>query len=125
MEQTSKNGFLVTLIVLLFLGNVLFIWQYWKTQAELTRVRAELTQIQTNDKVVSFLRLFINTVLKAENEVAFQKRLQLEDSVRALNDSDVLEAWTRFVNSTTELEAQTNTKNLLGILADKIQIKTQ
>jgi len=51
----------------------------------------------------------------------FETRLSLENSVRDLNDPEIMAEWQNFTNSKTEADAQTSVKTLLGILISKIQ----
>ncbi len=124
-QNRFKNLVLAIVVGVLIVTNMVTAWYAWNIRLQQKALSQQLESLYINGRVVTFLRLFINTVLKAETEVAFQKRLQLEDAVRALGDDEVSAQWNRFVNSQTELEAQTNTKNLLGLLADKIKVSEQ
>ncbi len=80
-----------------------------------------LTTQEKNEKVLSFLQIFIEKVLKAETEVDFETRLRLETDVRGLDDPEALEQWNKFIESQNESQAQEEVKNLLEILVNKIQ----
>ncbi|MCX6713320.1 MAG: hypothetical protein NTY66_03895 [Candidatus Vogelbacteria bacterium] len=92
-------------------------------RSELVTLRSQAQNQETNAQVVTFTRLFINDVLKAHGEVVFDKRLELENAVRALKDQTILAQWGKFINAKDELTAQTEVKNLLGMLVDKITVK--
>ena len=76
---------------------------------------------QLSAKTADFLKLFIEKVLKNKNEVTFEERLQLENTILDLKDQKILDQWRKFVESKTDKEAQGNATDLLGILADKIR----
>lgn len=114
---------LIIVILLLIASNVYFDFKYLNTQKELQRAQLALATQKTNGKVLEFTQLFIEKVLKAEAEVDFNTRLKLENAVRNLNDEEILIQWQKFIDSKTELEAQTEVKNLLGILVNKTIIK--
>jgi len=110
----------IIIIIVLLLSNVFFIVGYYNNYEELQRVENSLEAQQTDKKVLKFANLFIAKVLKAEAEVSFEDRLQLENAVRDLNDEQVLVQWQKFVESQTEKEAQDEVKNLLEMLIKKI-----
>ena len=77
---------------------------------------------QINEKTLNFTRIFVVKILKAEKEVDFETRLMLENSVRDLENSEILAQWQKFTNSKTESEAQEEVKILLEMLVNKIKI---
>ena len=77
---------------------------------------------QYDQKVLNFTKLFIGKVLKADGEVNFEDRLQLENTVRDIDDKTIFDQWQKFVNAKTSLEAQIEVKNLLEMLVDKVRI---
>ena len=134
MEELEKtlSGFLTRhvtavdicagiLIVLLTMSTVFFGLRAGQVQSQLLGVMQRTSVNEINKEVLSFTQLFIEKVLKAEGEIDFETRLNLESSVRALKDAEILTAWQDFTGSTTEKEAQTAVKKLLGILVSKIQ----
>jgi len=60
--------------------------------------------------VLNFEQNFVDKVLKAEGEIDFETRLNLESEVRALDDEEILLAWQAFTSSETEKQAQTAVK---------------
>jgi hypothetical protein len=82
-----------------------------------------VAEAPVNLKVVNFLKLFIDKVLKADKEIDFETRLQLENGVRDLNDKEILAAWQKFTASKTEQEAQLEVNNLLTLLVGKLEAK--
>jgi len=87
-----------------------------------TQAQAQYTTPEVSGKVLSFAKLFIEKVLKAEGEIDFETRLELENAVRNIEDNDILFQWQRFVESETEEDAQVEVKNLLELLIDKIKL---
>lgn len=119
----TKLILIIIIISLLIGSNVYLGWQYFNLQEKLRQTQARLETQIINTQVLDFTKLFINKVLKAEEEVDFETRLQLENAVRNLADEEILNQWNRFVASKTEEEAQIEVKNLLEILIEKIKIK--
>jgi len=69
---------------------------------------------------LEFNKQFIEEVLGGGKEVNFETRLKLENSVRALNDEEILSDWQKFTKSKDAAEAQTNVLILLKALANKM-----
>jgi len=120
IRMSLKNLILGIIVLLLLAGNIYFVIQNSTLKKELKETRADLQAKEFNEKVINFTSLFIEKVLKAEGEVDFETRLNLESAVRDLGDEEVLSQWQKFTESQTEDEAQVEVKNLLGILMDKI-----
>lgn len=118
--QNKRKLVFAVLILILILGNIYFVVNYFFQFQELENLRREVMIKQTNEKVVIFLSLFIEKVLKSDKEVPFEERLQLENAVRNINDPEVLSAWEKFTSSTTEEQVQQEVKNLLIALVGKI-----
>ena len=115
-----KRFVLVVLITLLIAGNIFFAVKCF-LDAKLLQEKEQIIQKhEFNRDVIGFLNLFIEKVLKAQGEVSFGDRLELENSVRSLEDQEILNSWEAFSDSATEVEAQKNVKDLLQILAQKI-----
>jgi len=126
-KQKISNGVnkpKTTLIIILILlaGNIFLGVKYFSVQKELRQTQTALQTQTTNEKVLEFSKLFIKEVLKAETEVNFDTRLKLETAVRNLGDEEILNQWQKFVDSKTEAGAQTEVKNLLELLLNKIKI---
>lgn len=120
-SMNSGKIFWMILILLVLTGNVILVSKYATTKGQLENAESVLAERRYNEKIISFTHLFIDKVLKAESEVSFEDRLQLENSVRDLKDDEIIGAWNSFVNSKNEVAAQNAVKNLLGILVDKIR----
>ena len=113
---------LIIIILILLASNIFLGLKYSAAQKELQEKVKILETKKFNEKVLDFANLFISKVLKAESEVDFETRLQLETAVRDLNDQEILDQWDKFVGSKTEIEAQKEVKNLLELLISKIKI---
>lgn len=96
--------------------------KYLSAQKELRQTQAAMETRKTNEKVLEFTKLFVAKVLKAETEVSFETRLQLENAVRNLKDEGILAQWQKFIESKTEAQAQEEVKNLLEMLVNKIYL---
>ena len=121
--MTRQKTILTIIILLLIIGSAYFGFGYLNTQEELRQARTALENQKTNKKVLDFTKLFIEKILKAETEVDFETRLKLENAIRNLDDKEILEQWNKFVNSKNEGEAQSQVKNLLELLVNKIKEK--
>ncbi|MBI4837445.1 MAG: hypothetical protein HY813_03535 [Candidatus Portnoybacteria bacterium] len=119
MIHDSKFIILI-LILILLAGNIFLGVKYISLVKELRQTQAALQTQTTNEKILEFSKLFIKEVLKAETEVSFDTRLKLENAVRNLGDEEILNQWSKFVESKTEVGAQEEVKNLLEILINKI-----
>lgn len=121
--MTKQKTILTIIILLLIIGSVYFGFRYLNAQEELRQARTALENQKTNKNVLDFTKLFIEKILKAETEVDFETRLKLENAIRNLDDKEILEQWNKFVNSKNEGEAQSQVKNLLELLVNKIKEK--
>ncbi len=118
----NKNTRIVLLVVLgvLVIGNVYFFIQSRTLGTQLALVNSQIVSADIDQKVVNFLRMFIDGVLNSNKEVDFNERLKLENAVRDIKDEEILVQWNKFVNASTEIQAQTEVKNLLSLLMKKI-----
>lgn len=116
----KQKTILLIVIFALIASNAFFIVKYFAVQKEFNQVKTIADAKNTNKKVLNFTKLFVEQVLKADGEVDFETRLELENAVRNLNDDEILSQWKKFTEAENENEAQTEVKNLLEILANKI-----
>jgi len=107
-------------MALLLVGMIAVLFCYSSTKSELLAAQSLVMKQQHNQKTTQFLQMFVKQVIKSDTEVDFETRLKLENAVRELKDEKVLAEWQKFVQSKTEVEAQSNVKNLLEVLIDKI-----
>jgi len=108
------------IIVLLIISNVFTGVQYFKFKDAPVGIDQTAEVKNNNNGVLEFTKLFIDEVLNSDEEVDFDTRLKLENSVRDLNDLEILNQWNRFLGSETEEDAQIEVKNLLTLLINKI-----
>lgn len=120
MQTENKKFYIVGLIGVLIFGNLFFGFRSASLSQKLTLIENENKIAEQNDKVVSFLELFIQNVLKAEGEVNFDTRLSLENAIRNIGDKEILQQWNDFIESKTESDAQNEVKLLLELLVSKI-----
>lgn len=121
-QSSAPVILLIILILILLAGDVFFAMKYFSQQKQLNQTQTS-SQEQINAKVLDFTRLFISQVLQAQTEVDFEARLQLENAVRGLDDAEILAQWKKFIESSTEQEAQNEVKNLLEMLVSKIRVE--
>lgn len=119
-QVNLKKVLVIAVIFILVATNIVALFGYFSAKQELAKARQEVIRQQVNVKVLNFTNLFIAKVLKAENEVSFEDRLKLENSIRDLNDPELLSQWNKFVDSKTPEDAQKEVKNLLEMLVKKI-----
>ena len=118
-----RNLIFVVIILFLLAGDIYFAVQYSAIKKELRETRIDLQTKEFNEEILNFTSLFIAKVLKAEGEVNFETRLNLENAVRNLGDNEILTQWQKFIGSQAEAEAQTEVKNLLEMLVSKIKVQ--
>ncbi|MDD4272028.1 MAG: hypothetical protein PHF50_04475 [Patescibacteria group bacterium] len=111
---------IVVIVLALVAGNIFFAVKYFSAAKELTLVQAVNAEKQKSRKILEFNKQFIEEVLGGGKEVNFEARLKLENSVRALNDEEILSDWQNFTKSKDAAEAQTNVLILLKALANKM-----
>jgi len=117
--MNKQKIILIAIILILIAVNIFLGVSYILAEKQLKTAEKRLVIQQNSAKIVNFTKLFIEKVLKAEKEVSFEDRLQLENAVRDLNDNEILTQWEKFTNSKTEPEAQEAVKNLLELLVLK------
>lgn len=117
----NQRIILTAIIIILLLTNIFLGLKYSAAKKEAQKAQSALSVQQTNDKVLSFASLFIEKVLKADSEVNFETRLELENAVRNLGDQEILAQWQKFTEAKIQDEAQLEVKNLLGLLVEKIK----
>jgi len=111
---------IVSIILILLAGNIFLIFQYVDIQQQLKVAQNDLLSKTTSGNIIAFTQLFVSKVLKAEGEIDFETRLQLENAVRGLGDQEILTQWQKFIESENELGAQQEVKNLLEVLMNKV-----
>ncbi len=119
----KSKAFWWVVVLALLAGNIFFGLQYFELQKELEGIKTVSSSQHYNEMVLKFVKLFIKRVIKSDKEVDFDTRLKLENAVRELDDAQILSQWQKFVNSSSEVEAQKNVKELLDILIDKVYIR--
>jgi hypothetical protein len=119
-SANPKRTIVIAVVLVLLAANIVFLIKYSALQKEFIETKKLVESQQINEKTLNFTKLFIDKVLKAEGEVSFEDRLQLENSVRNLEDEQILTYWNNFVESKTPEEAQNEGRNLLDALIKKI-----
>lgn len=117
------NKSLYILSGFLFLLLLATLWWGRELQAEVERLEAKERSIEVNEKVIEFSKSFITLVLRADGEVDFDKRFQLENMVRNIGDQEIFDAWKAIPESVSETDAQKRVLDLLEILVGKISTR--
>ena len=117
--MSKLDKILLLLAAVLMVGCGYFAYKYQSTVSELNAARTVLEARHYNEKAGNFLRMFVQKVIKADKEISFDTRLELENAVRDLKDGEVLAVWQKFVNSKNEVDAQSATKDLLELLSER------
>lgn len=107
-------------IVLLFASLIVVGGKYYYDLKTFRQASVLIAQQAEKEKVIDFLKLFTNKVLEGVGEVSFDDRLQLENAVRDMDDSNIFKIWQDFTNSKDENRTQKNLKKLLGTLIRKL-----
>lgn len=110
---------LVILFFSLVIGNIGFAYNYFVGRKALSEMSAKR---QSNINILSFIKLFMEKVLQGSTAVSFDDRLKLENSVRALNDQGIFEAWESFTNAKSQEEVQKYYYILFDLLLKRIAI---
>jgi len=87
---------------------------------ELNSVKTSLKVQETNVKAVIFAKLFVDKVLLQTGTISFEDRLQLENSVRDINDPQVFTEWQKLTASKGDAETQQIVGNIIKLLINKI-----
>ena len=116
----NKNRLILIIIAgVIIIANVYFVMKIYSLSRELSISETDAASVHKNEKVINFMRLFVEKVLNADKEVDFETRLLLENDVRNLKDEKILAGWQKFTESKTNNEAAENVKELLKILIIK------
>ena len=116
----KKKIYLLAIVGLLALGNIFFGVEYALQAVQNQKLQQQITQQKTNAKVLAFLNLFIEKVLKTNKEVSFNDRLQLENAIRDINDPALLVKWEQFTGGQNIDQIQSAVKDLLEALVRKL-----
>ncbi len=111
---------LITVIALLLISNIFFIIKYSNSQEELERTQIALEEQSSSQEVLSFTKLFINKILKAEEDIDYDTQVELKIAIDNLDDEEISKQWKEFVESETSFDAQNKVKDLLENLINKI-----
>lgn len=114
-------GIVILITILAVAGCVYFGVKSARLEKENHGLKNNRTLSSEQVRIIDFGNQFVDEVLQANSEVDFDTRLKLENNVRDIGDNDILAEWQKFTESKTETDAQTETKNLLGLFFQKLQ----
>jgi hypothetical protein len=119
--MTKQKVVAILIILLLITSNVFFAYKYMQAKKESDQLKTTVSLMNAKLPFIEFDQLFVDKILRSEGEVSFETRLDLENKVRNLNDAPLLTQWNKFVNAKDEVEAQTEVKKLLSLLAQRMK----
>jgi hypothetical protein len=120
MKIFRKENITPTVIIILIATVFVLSVQYYNDRQDLIITTNNLNTFHYNQNVLTFAKLFVVKVLKADGQVSFDDRLMLENAVRNINDKTIFDQWQKFINANTAMGAQIEVKNLLELLVNKI-----
>src|SRR5680860_229013 len=112
--QSSKK--IVAVIIILVLGNLFFASFSITGILKQRQLEQTVQSQQINSKVLIFAKLFLIKVLRSEGEITFDDRLELENSVRAINNKEIFSAWQAFTKAKDQVEVQQKYYDLFNLL---------
>ena len=118
----QKTNFSNIVIVILIISNIFFAWKFLASEVTIKNLQTKIDSQKTNNQILLFTQLFMDKVLSGSKEVSFDDRLQLENSVRALNDKEVFDSWQTFTRASNQTQTQQDFYNLFKLLLKKITI---
>ena len=119
MINVNKKAISIFFIVLFCLSLAANGWL-----AYLLYQAASISQVQQlNKNVLFFVNMFVEKVLMADREIDFDTRLELETTVRNLNDQQIFDQWQAFTKAQTKEDASQQAKQLLNLLVKKIKVQ--
>ncbi len=104
----------------LLAATIYFGIRHYQGQERIRYLEDRVEQFSSSEKIVDFLDLFIAKILKGEQDISFEERLEMENHVRDLHDPEILAHWNRFTKAENDVIAQESVKDLLQILTRKI-----
>ena len=117
INQHTVNLIIITVLVsaiIILAGQCYIFYKDLQIQKDINLI------YQHNEKVIAFAKLFIQKVIKSEEDVSFEDRLKLENAVRAINIQEIFDQWQEFTEAKTAAKAQEEVKNLLELLISRI-----
>ena len=116
----NKKNIVLLVILIVAAAFIMLVGQYL-ILVQKERIDQETAKIyQYNAKVLTFTKLFVKDVLKADGAVPLNEVIALEDAARDINDKLIYDEWQKFVNAKSPLEAQIEVKNLLEVLLNRV-----
>lgn len=116
----TTNHLIIIIGLILSVGIIFLTLQLFIYKIDLLKAEKTIQGQQTNEKILSFTKLFVDKIFKKNPEVSFEDRLDLENSVRDLNNQEIFDQWRKFTTSADEGDAQTQAVNLFNMLLNNI-----
>lgn len=115
-----SNKFITGFIIFLSVTTIVFAMLFYRSQAQLRVAEQMVANQKMNSQVLAFAQMFFDKVLAGSKEVSFDDRLALENSVRALNDRAIFDAWQKFTAAKNQAEVQADFYSLFNLLLKKM-----
>ena len=119
MIKPTKTTFVIIFIMLIIICIAGFFALQWYQSIKEFNVLSE--KYSEDKKIDNFISLFVNNMLGTVKDISFDQRLEMENSVRAINNQAIFEQWTKFTNSANSTDAQTNAEALLQLLTNALK----
>lgn len=120
MEIKNNRLFVIILSVMLVVAAVLLVADCVWLSFENSRLKAQLKTQETNAKSLYFAQLFVSDFLLSDKTVGFDERLKLENAVRDIQDTEIINKWQGFTDSKDNAQAQKAAGELLNLLLNKM-----
>jgi hypothetical protein len=114
---STKKAILILLVVLLCISVVANGWMIYLIYQSVNTFQSQ----KNNNSVLSFTSMFVEKVLMADKEIDFDTRLELETTVRSLNNQQIFDQWQAFTKAETKEDASQQAKQLLNLLVRNIK----
>jgi hypothetical protein len=95
-----------------------FAFQWYQTDKGYNSLSAKYSE---NKKIDTFISLFVNNMLGVAKDISFDQRLQMENSVRSINNTQIFNKWEAFTTSSNSAAAQINAQALLQMLTNNLK----
>jgi len=113
------NKFIVFILAALIFSNIFWSLEYVTQRKRIENLDNKISAIKQSKNILIFQKIFVEKVLKANGEVDFDTRVELQNAVNAIADEDITAIWNSLLSSKDEEEGQEKVKALLSLLAEK------
>ena len=115
MNSPTKAKIVTAVFVIVLIFSSTFFAMQWRRSLKVAYALS--TKNTENEKIVSFMSLFVDNMLGSGQAVSFEERFKMENVMREMNNKTLQIQWEKFTNSKTQEESQTNAKELFSMLS--------